>query len=184
MRCIGRIRLVTITGQVVVLGVLLWLVIGMGSAPTAAADMQIDIQGFAFNPDMLTIPVGTKVTWANKDSATHTVTSDSGAFNSNNLPNGSSFSFTFNQAGTFPYHCSIHTRMVASITVTGGGAPSAAGAPAASTAAPGAVLPQTGAAQRHPDAGIIVALTVVAVAAVALGVGVVLRRRDLRGGTG
>ncbi len=176
MRLTGRFRVVALAAQAAMIGALVWLVIGMGTTPTAAADMQIDIQGFAFNPDTLTIPAGTKVTWTNKDSATHTVTSDTGAFSSNNLPNGASFSFTFNQAGTFAYHCAIHPRMVAAITVTAASGSTAAGAPAASTAAPSAVLPKTGEARDRRTTGTLLWL-VVGAAAVIVGTGVALRRR-------
>jgi plastocyanin len=175
MRFTGRFRLVALAAQAAIIGALLWLVIGMGATSTAAADMQIDIQGFAFSPATLTIPAGTKVTWTNKDAATHTVTSDTGAFNSNNLPNGASFSFTFMQAGTFSYKCAIHPRMIASITVTAAGGSTAAGAPAASTAAPGAVLPKTGQAQDRRSTGTLLWL-VIGAAAVVMGTGIALRR--------
>jgi plastocyanin len=179
MRRLGRFRLVALACQAVIVGALLWLVVGMGATSTAAADMQIDIQNFAFSPATLTIPVGTKVTWTNKDTATHTVTSDNGAFNSNNMPNGATFSFTFNQAGTFSYKCAIHPRMVASITVTGAGGSTATGAPAASTAAPGAVLPKTGMAQDRRSTGTLLWIAIAA-AAVIVGTGVLLRRRAPR----
>jgi plastocyanin len=72
---------------------------------------------FAFSPATLTVKVGTKVTWTNKDQVTHTVTADQGAFNSGLLPSGNSFSFTFTTAGTFSYHCNIHHSMTATIVV-------------------------------------------------------------------
>jgi plastocyanin len=71
---------------------------------------------FSFNPNSLTVTVGTKVTWTNHDSVTHTVTANQGAFNSPVLP-GSSFSFTFTKAGTYAYHCMIHPYMMATIVV-------------------------------------------------------------------
>ncbi len=62
---------------------------------------------FSFSPNSLTVKVGTKVTWTNHDSVTHTVTSNQGTFNSS-VPPGSNFSFTFTKAGTYAYHCNIH----------------------------------------------------------------------------
>lgn len=82
--------------------------------PVTAA---VTIQNFAFSPATLTIKSGTTVTWTNMDSAPHTVTSDSGAFSSPQLSNGGSFSFTFNTAGTYSYHCSNHPYMKGTITV-------------------------------------------------------------------
>ena len=83
-----------------------------------SAPNTVNIQNMAFNPSSLTVPVGTTVKWVNMDSTTHTVTSDTGVFNSGNLNNGQSFSYTFNQAGTFPYHCSIHTNIHGTIVVS------------------------------------------------------------------
>jgi plastocyanin len=60
--------------------------------------------------------VGTKVTWTNNDSLTHTVTADGGAF-SQVVPSGGTFSFTFTKAGTYSYHCAIHRSMTATIIV-------------------------------------------------------------------
>jgi plastocyanin len=95
------------------------------SAPTntpsgsqAAVSVLGGYGGFSFSPSMLTIKVGTTVTWTNNSSAPHTVTSDSGAFNGSLGGSGATFSFTFTRAGTFSYHCSIHPYMKATITVT------------------------------------------------------------------
>jgi plastocyanin len=74
---------------------------------------------FAFTPSSLTVRVGTRVTFTNRDGATHTVTADGGLFNSGNLASGQSFSFTFMGRGSFAYHCKIHPMMTGTITVTG-----------------------------------------------------------------
>ncbi|RME88605.1 MAG: hypothetical protein D6770_06610, partial [Anaerolineae bacterium] len=89
-----------------------------GMMPGGEETASVTIQNFAFSPSSLEIKVGTTVTWTNMDSAPHTVTADDGSFDSGTLRNGDSFSFTFNEAGTFAYHCSIHPYMTASITVT------------------------------------------------------------------
>jgi len=120
------------------------------------------------------VPVGTKVTWTNKDAATHTVSGDTGTFDSKDLATGASFSFTFNQAGSFAYHCAIHPRMVATIVVTGGSAPTTAGAPSTSGASTTSVLPKTGEARNNRNWGLIVALIAAATVVV---VGTVLRAR-------
>jgi plastocyanin len=149
---------------------LLWLIVGAGATTTSAADMAITIQNFAFNPATITVPVGTKVTWTNQDPATHTVTSDTGAFDSKNLTTGQAFSFTFSQAGSFAYHCSIHTRMVATIVVTGGSsAPTTANAPSATTVPSSSVLPQTGATQSDRNRNLVIVALVIAAVVVAGG---------------
>ena len=76
------------------------------------------IQGNSFNPEVLNVKVGQKVTWTNNDSYTHTVTGDDGSFDSGNLGAGQSFIFAFSKAGTYTYHCSIHTFMTAKVVVT------------------------------------------------------------------
>ena len=78
----------------------------------------VSIKSMAFTPKTLKVKVGQTVTWKNDDQFTHTVTSDSSAFNSGNLSNGGTFSFTFTKAGTFPYHCNIHTSMTGEVVVT------------------------------------------------------------------
>lgn len=78
----------------------------------------VTIQNMSFNPSTLNIQVGTTVTWINKDSTTHHVVSDTGVFDSGDLSTGMSYNYTFNQTGTFPYHCSIHPSMKGTIVVT------------------------------------------------------------------
>ena len=78
----------------------------------------VSIKGFTFNPSTLTVTVGTTVTWTNEDPTTHTITSDSGSeLDSGQIPSGQTYFHTFNTAGTFSYHCSIHTSMKAQIVV-------------------------------------------------------------------
>jgi len=81
----------------------------------------VAIQNMAFNPTTLTVPVGTTVTWKNLDNVTHHIVSDTGAFESSDLTNGQTFNFTFNKAGNYPYHCSIHPSMTGTIVVTSTG---------------------------------------------------------------
>lgn len=78
----------------------------------------VRIVNFAFSPSMLSVRVGTRVTFTNRDMVTHTVTADGGLFNSGNLASGQSFSFTFMSRGTFTYHCRIHPSMTGTISVT------------------------------------------------------------------
>lgn len=89
---------------------------GLSGAPVV---VDVNIQGFAFSPKVLTITVGTTVRWTNKDSAPHTATSTSptGIFNSGTLNNNQSFEFTFTQPGTYNYKCNFHGSMTATIVV-------------------------------------------------------------------
>ena len=93
---------------------------GAGTGGTGGAEgttHSVDISGFAFNPGQLTIAVGDTVTWTNSDSTAHTATADDGTFDSGNLANGDTFSYTFTEVGTVSYTCSYHSSMTGSITV-------------------------------------------------------------------
>ncbi len=76
------------------------------------------IQLASFQPDSLTVPAGTTVTWINRDIVRHTVTSTEELFDSGRLGSGESFSYTFNEPGTFDYHCTIHPIMQGTVIVT------------------------------------------------------------------
>jgi plastocyanin len=78
---------------------------------------EVFIQGSAFDPSTITVSAGTTITWTNKDGMTHTVTSNTGLFDSGSISNNGTYSHTFNAAGTFPYKCTIHTTMTASVIV-------------------------------------------------------------------
>ena len=74
-----------------------------------------------YSPSSFTVKVGTSVTWVNHDGTTHTATSKgSSLFDSGNIPTGGSFSYTFTQAGTYQYYCTIHPWMTGTIVVTSG----------------------------------------------------------------
>ena len=70
-----------------------------------------------FLPYEVSINVGDTVTWVNDDTAAHTATGGSasdgpsGVFDSSLVLAGSSFSFTFNEAGTYEYFCMVHPWM-------------------------------------------------------------------------
>lgn len=74
-----------------------------------------------YSPSPYTVKVGASVTWVNKDSTTHTVTSSgSSLFDSGNMAPGATYSFTFTQPGTYQYYCTIHPWMKGTIVVTSG----------------------------------------------------------------
>ena len=84
-----------------------------------AADLQVVIDQHMFMPASLTIHPGDKVTWINKDTDPHTVTSDDHGktFHSDALDTGQSYSLTFSTAGTFGYYCAVHPYMQGTIVV-------------------------------------------------------------------
>jgi plastocyanin len=86
-------------------------------APSLSGDDTITISGFSFNA--LTVDAGATVTVENKDSVAHTVTADGGEFDAGTIDGNESGSFTApSEAGRYPFHCSIHTSMKGTLTVT------------------------------------------------------------------
>jgi plastocyanin len=81
--------------------------------PTAgsAESGRVMLRSYLFVPDAVTVKTGMTVTWANNDDGlAHTVTAVDGSFDSGRLGSGSTFSHTFDTAGTFAYQCTIHPK--------------------------------------------------------------------------
>ncbi len=90
------------------------------------------IRDFAFEPDTITVSVGSKVRWVNEGLAPHTVTDRGGSFDSGILATGTAWSYTFVRSGTFMFWCVIHPDMTGHVVVTGSA--DEAAAPTASAA--------------------------------------------------
>ena len=86
-----------------------------GQQQAAVAEVKID--NFSFMPQEITVAAGTKVNWVNRDDIPHTVVSTEEKFKSKALDTDDQYSFTFDQAGTYPYFCSIHPKMTGKIIV-------------------------------------------------------------------
>ncbi|MDE1838636.1 MAG: cupredoxin domain-containing protein [Thaumarchaeota archaeon] len=88
------------------------------SAPCVAANN-------CFSPNPLNVAPGTTVTWKNTDTVSHYVTSGKPSdnttgtvFDSGNLIKpGSTFQFTFANAGTYDYFCTVHPWMTGQVIV-------------------------------------------------------------------
>jgi plastocyanin len=78
---------------------------------------EVWIQGMAFTPSTITVAAGTTIKWTNKDAVNHTVTSDTGLFESGSMGDGATFSLMFDTPGSFPYHCAVHPGMKATVVV-------------------------------------------------------------------
>ena len=78
----------------------------------------VEINGFAFSPASVTIPVGGSVTWTNIESAPHTATAqDRAVLQSGTLEQNASFTQTFTTAGTYEYFCEFHANMTGTVIV-------------------------------------------------------------------
>jgi plastocyanin len=81
-------------------------------------DGSVTIVDLAFQPSALVIGAGSIVTWSNAGALPHTVSSDTGAFDSGILRAGGSFSTSFAAPGLYAYHCLIHPAMLGTVQVT------------------------------------------------------------------
>src|SRR5882757_10716417 len=85
--------------------------------PALAADVEVKIDNFTFNPPRLVVKAGTTVTWQNDDDIPHTVVASGKAFRSKTLDTEDKFSFTFTTPGTYEYFCSLHPHMTGAVVV-------------------------------------------------------------------
>jgi plastocyanin len=94
---------------------------GQNPPPPPPGSKTVDIQDFSFSPNNVTIKVGQTIVWNNKGPSAHYVVADDGSWNSGQLnppgggggyypqsTSGSTYQHTFDQAGTFTYHCQNH----------------------------------------------------------------------------
>ena len=73
---------------------------------------------WTYEPKVVTVKVGTEVTWTNNGAVVHTVSADDGkTFASGNMAAKATFSFTPTTPGTFPYHCKQHPWMKGALIV-------------------------------------------------------------------
>jgi plastocyanin len=77
-------------------------------ADAEQGEAEVELEDFQFAPSVLMVKVGTTVKFSNKDDVVHTVTSDTGLFDSGSLRKGEEFFYTFSEVGEFPYYCAPH----------------------------------------------------------------------------
>jgi len=94
------------------------LVMLLAVSPAFAADAEVKIANFTFDPPVLTVKAGTTVTWVNGDDIPHVVAEKDGKFRSGALDTDDSFSQSFATTGTVEYFCAIHPHMTGKIIVT------------------------------------------------------------------
>ncbi len=80
-----------------------------------AAEVKID--NFSFAPKSMTIKIGAAVTWTNRDDIPHNVVSTGNKFSSPVLDTDQTFTYRFEEPGTYPYFCKIHPMMTGTIVV-------------------------------------------------------------------
>jgi plastocyanin len=90
---------------------------GGGTDPSAGAKT-VRIADYLYDPETIAVPVGTTVTFTNRDSTPHTATSkQSGLFESGSIETGESGKVTLESRGTFAYYCLFHPFMKGTVVV-------------------------------------------------------------------
>lgn len=112
--------------------------LGLSSAPPAdaggaatrmtgvSAEMRkepvVEIEKLAFAPREIVVEVGATITWMNRDGSRHSATSDGAEFDTGEIASGDEAQITFEEAGTFAYHCTPHPFMRGTVVVRSKGA--------------------------------------------------------------
>lgn len=78
----------------------------------------VTISDFTYKPASLNVKAGTRVSFTNEDTSTHTATSkESGAFETGPIKKGQTRSVVLEEPGTYTYYCVFHPFMKGTITV-------------------------------------------------------------------
>ncbi len=85
--------------------------------PTTGTGDSVEIVEFLYDPEEITVPAGTTITFTNQDTAPHTATADDSSFDTENLGKGDSAEETFDTPGTYTYYCRFHVFMKGSVVV-------------------------------------------------------------------
>ncbi|HPS92773.1 MAG TPA: cupredoxin domain-containing protein, partial [Methanothrix sp.] len=100
--------------------------------------IKVSIKDNSFRPSLLSVPVGATIEWHNQDAVQHTVTSDTqGLFDSGVIMPGKKYRHKFSASGNYGYHCSIHSGIQGTVTVTATGASAQQDSPSAGSTSAG-----------------------------------------------
>lgn len=88
-----------------------------GVSNAAAKTYLIVIEQMRFDPPVLTVHRGDRVTWVNKDLFPHTASALSKAFESHEIAPNASWTYVARVPGSYPYLCTLHTTMRGTVIV-------------------------------------------------------------------
>lgn len=71
----------------------------------------------SFDPDPVEAKIGEAIQWTNEDSVPHTATLDDVDCGTDQLSRGQQGVLVFTEAGTYAYHCRIHSSMRGTVTI-------------------------------------------------------------------
>jgi plastocyanin len=93
------------------------LVVLVPAGAGAGPPVEVNIEFSDYRPSQLDVLPGETVSWTNVSARTHTVTSDTGLFDSGEVAEGGHFAFRFDDVGAYLYHCIIHPSITGEVDV-------------------------------------------------------------------
>jgi plastocyanin len=126
MKTINKIKRYMTNCISIVIAAFVSIALSSCSSGNAKPELKVDgthviIEHMEYIPATITVEKGTTITWTNNQVIPHSVTSDiTDMFDSETLHKGESFSYTFNNSGTFSYYCKHHSKMHGTVIVQGG----------------------------------------------------------------
>lgn len=92
----------------------------MAASPAdPASGAVVTIENLEFTPNVIRLEPGQAVTWVNRDEYPHTATANDGSFDTGTFEPGASSQIVFEKPGSYPYYCTPHPFMTATIIVGG-----------------------------------------------------------------
>src|SRR5690242_12790165 len=88
----------------------------LGAPGARAADVTVKIENFTFEPQKVTVPVGTTVLFENADDIPHLVAASDGSFRSKALDTGDTYALKVEKPGELAYFCALHPHMQGTIS--------------------------------------------------------------------
>jgi plastocyanin len=86
-------------------------------ALAASTTHTIVIADMKFVPETLTVKAGDSIVWTNKDFFPHTATAQDKTFDSRDIATNKSWKYVATKKGAFPYICTLHPTMKATLIV-------------------------------------------------------------------
>lgn len=87
------------------------------SATVRSSHVTVKISNYDYLPKAVTVKLGTRVSWTNRDATAHTATADTSGFDTGTINPHATRTVDLTHPGTFTYHCAFHAFMTATIIV-------------------------------------------------------------------
>lgn len=96
------------------------LVLGTSACAAKPVNHRVEIKGFKFIPENLTVRPGDTITWINMDIAPHTATATDKSWDTGILRKGEMKTITVTKGMSLPYYCFYHPSMKAGLKLASG----------------------------------------------------------------